>query len=123
MNDQDDYWRCDRAARGTLADAATYIAENGHHKEGLFDLGMIDAEDAPPGDVLPACALGAIMQSKPVSFDSLNIELRAIKILADAVAAADSGRRTPAGQVAEWNDAPERTAEDVILTLKRLGHE
>jgi hypothetical protein len=31
---------------------------------------------------------------------------------------------TPAyGGIADWNDAPERTAEDVILTLKRAAED
>lgn len=91
-----------KAAQETLKAAAEYISEHG------WTQGEMSARD---GSV---CAAGAIA----------------------AVSGYDNGRSAARGafsgylyhtegwsSIADWNDQPDRTAEDVILTLKRAAEE
>ena len=92
-------------ARAVLRDAAEYIAEHGHAK-GRF--GGVNDE--------PACAIGALVGAA----GSRNAARAAMDIVSRSLGATRS--YAPA-YITAWNDDPATSAEDVILTLKRLGNE
>lgn len=95
--------------------AAEIIERNGLHKGAMFDR----AESAPPEEC-PVCPWGALAIAV-VGTPSLrtNTDVRAVKPYANVLAAflglpgTDSSWSVP-----DWNDAPERTADEVIAALK-----
>jgi hypothetical protein len=103
--------------REALRAASEYIAKNGHHKGSLYSYeGRSDQEPA-------ACALGAIRQVTAVcgyyTGDEYYSAVRRLTLhLMGAGHCGVGGEIIP-----KWNDAPETTAEEVILTLKRAAEE
>lgn len=100
-------------AREILAEAGRYIAENGHHKGSMY------SEDEVPEP--PACAIGAIHSA--AGFGSRGHHyVGAVELLTEELHGSLSFP-WDGSTIAQWNDHPSTSAEDVILTLKRLGNE
>lgn len=100
-------------ARKVLAEAGKYIAENGHHKGSMY------SEDEVPDP--PACAIGAI--HKVAGFGTRgHYYTGAVALLTEELCGSQDNP-WDGSAIAQWNDHPNTSAEDVILTLKRLGHE
>lgn len=100
------------ADKAILRDAARYLSENGHIKGRAFE-----GSEEGGSDFIgqPACALGAIAACDPEMNgrigDRTSIWRRMLRPYVPH----------PSGEMAEWNDLDETTAEDVILKLKELG--
>lgn len=106
----------DAQARALLGSAAAYISEHGHHKGAMF------ANEPSPA---PACAIGSLVacgadmgMGLPDSAFS-----RAQHLLTNKITESYGGSEWEINAIADWNDDPATTAEDVILTMKRLAHE
>ncbi|MFF8831316.1 hypothetical protein [Streptomyces sp. NPDC015131] len=110
MKDSSDY----------LREAAEYIAEHGHHK-GSYEHWSAGAEHPV------TCALGALRR---VTGDRGMMGGRFYE--AAALLGSHLEREglipryegvVPLSHIPIWNDAPERTAEDVILAMKRAAED
>lgn len=105
-----------RPEQEVLAKAAEYIGEHGWCQGRSMD---------EEGRV---CAMGAINAVLPIPHDIRDLHAEARYLLAAAVARClltkyidnAPGRELT---VISWNDDPSRTAEDVILAMKRAAHE
>ncbi|GGR51529.1 DUF6197 family protein [Streptomyces roseolus] len=89
-----------------FAKAAEVLMEKGHHKGD-----MRNGKGA-------VCAIGALCDAAGNSEQAVTLADQAAEYLGMA--------RFPSGTLhalARWNDAPERTAEDVILLFKELAVE
>lgn len=93
-----------------LLKAADDIATNGHYKGNYFAGG-----DRANG---PACALGAI--DRATYGRGLRTDFHPSPLLASALHLL--AKEIGVSNIADWNDAPETTAEDVILAMKRAAH-
>lgn len=93
----------EKEAREACIKAAEYISQHGWHQGELFAEGEGNA---------PACALGAL---HAVTNWESSVVFEASDLLAAHVGV------PPMYVALHWNDQPERTAEDVILALKRVG--
>lgn len=100
-------------AREALRAGAEYIAENGHYKNAFFRPAGVPFEQAIE-EGLPACALGGIM-SYTGKMDEVWVQAR--KLLQIHLGCTD------AYSIGDWNDADDRTAEEVILEMKRVAHD
>lgn len=96
-----------------LIEAAEYISEHGHHKGGYI---------GPDGSV---CAVGAIHKVVGFPTHGTSEDWRTTLAVERATRAAafELSGHGFSRSLAIWNDAEDRTAEDVILGLKRVGHE
>lgn len=102
-----------------LRKAADYLAEHGWHQGSLY------SHEAALGPFPPACAIGAIRKACG------GYGARRNDSLFDAAARQFNGYLTGQGvgldgtdpPAAGWNDDPNRTAEDVILALKKAAVE
>lgn len=103
----------DGEAREALLAGAEYISENGHYKNAFFRPAGVPFEQAIE-EGLPACALGGIM-SYTGHMDE--IWLRARQLLQEHLGCSD------AYSIGDWNDDDDRTAEEVILEMKRVAHD
>lgn len=79
-----------------LLDASDYLEKYGHHKGNLFFSGWIH-------DKQPACVAGAITVAAGLGGGIEDAITYLVKFVG--------------GNVVDWNDHPERTAEEVISTL------
>ncbi|MEU3052235.1 DUF6197 family protein [Streptomyces griseus] len=97
-----------------LERAAEYISKHGWHQGDYYSYRATDAEKLGlPADQShpPACALGAILATGPATADAV--------IAAAAIGRLATYLDLPDGVgISVWNDAVDRTAEDVILALK-----
>ncbi|MGW6255444.1 DUF6197 family protein [Streptomyces sp. NPDC055085] len=105
-----------------LLAGADYIAEHGHHKGAFFLGAMADGrsayKQAAENHGKPACAIGAINAAAWANESRRDEAWEARALLMQHL-----NPRFPACVgVPDWNDAPERTAEDVILAMKRAAH-
>ncbi|MEU3052228.1 DUF6197 family protein [Streptomyces griseus] len=112
-----------------LLKAADVIQRDGWHQGALFE--GSNKAPTPQRDVAareaPVCALGAISRATWGSCSSTGREYLASVVAAEADATclllkqveASTAGRYPS--IPMWNDAPERSAEDVILALKRAA--
>lgn len=108
-----------------LHGSANYLGRNGHI-QGQMSAPGSDAEEPP------ACALGAMKRvSLELADDATtgwDVYIRAAdrlgRHLRKTGEVGDYGNELPPHlQVPEWNDRPGRTAEDVILAMKRAADE
>lgn len=83
-----------------LLRAADYIAKYGHHKRGFY--GRPGCHGSKP----PACAHAALLASN----QDWNVSAAACRLLAKKVRS-----------ITKWNDAPERTADEVVSTLRSVA--
>jgi hypothetical protein len=98
-----------------LRDAAEYISEHGWTRGKMRD------------DKGAVCAMGALYMTTVVGIDNIyraTLLGEAVTALGDIAGVAVI--RTGPGsfgvnEVPKWNDAPERTAEEVVLTFKRAA--
>lgn len=90
-----------------LFSAAEYLSENGWHQGALF---APSSSEEPP-----ACAMGAL---KAATTGHYQVEWQALTVLRKSLGLTGLDPDFK-DLIAVWNDAPERTAEDVILALKR----
>lgn len=106
--------------RQILRGAAEYISEHGWNQG--------DFRDAQTGAV---CAAGGIFAVLGFEYDEDGLPASnttykeyvaetALAMLADSVGIVPPGHSS-ISDIPEWNDAPERTAEDVILAMKRAS--
>lgn len=113
----------DSQAREACTKAAEYISTNGWYQNALYGPTLPGKERAS------ACAVGAIIASVPITEDRLEaveVQGRAVEMVANEVTSYDYDPQDltlPAGYRVGclFNDLPTTTAEDVILTLKKLG--
>lgn len=103
-----------------LEQAAEAIAEHGWH-QGYLTSGDPTAPDHKDGNPERMCAVGAINYAATGSAflwsteDDPMLAPRARQLLRKRLGGACIS-------IPSWNDAPERTAEDVILALKKAAH-
>jgi hypothetical protein len=99
-------------------DAAEYIAENGHTK-GVYFGGETRSQAVVKDDLNPpACLLGAI--AKVTGEHPEQVRMAYADRLARQIGVTSEGGFRLGIQ--HWNDAPDITAEDVILKLKEWGN-
>lgn len=101
-----------KEAARVLREAAEYIGEHGWIQG--------DVEDEATGSV---CALGAINAVLPIAWEDFG----ALDAMTAYLGLVHPLRTEVVGftmhPVAKWNDAKERTAEDVVLAMKRTAEE
>lgn len=113
--------------RDILRDSAEYIAEHGWVQGQSFEGESEDVDFSwtriaatTPG----ACALGSIYYiSNRFQFEDMARARIALAATIEGVPPTGSLVQTSiaSGVVAEWNDRPERSAEDVILMMKKAA--
>lgn len=108
-----------------LRAAADYIAENGLAKGTLYSFGDKAADEEPS-----ACALGAIRQvtgydewrgGLDADFKAATKHLGQYLREQGEIPSYYDSIRDPSTLIPEWNDSPKRTAEDVILAMKKAA--
>ncbi|OII61170.1 hypothetical protein BJP40_06485 [Streptomyces sp. CC53] len=97
--------------RNILREAARIIERDGWHQGDFF------RDDPKTG---PVCALGALRRAIASSASG---EAVSGKLYCEAAGLVEKAASEviPRVVLPAWNDAPERTAEDVILALKRAA--
>jgi len=90
-----------------LADAAEYISEHGWCKGKLTDAN---------GSVCAIGALSKVLHNSVHPLVHLETHQKAVRRLGDMLGLENTAL------IPYWNDHPDRTAEDVILTLKKAAH-
>ncbi|WP_426506718.1 DUF6197 family protein [Dactylosporangium sp. McL0621] len=107
----------------TLRRAAHYIAEHGHHRYDYFASGT-RRTDRETGTLPAACAIGAISYAAygRVRRDPwgsyTDLTLNPTNGFSDAVLFFEDYTKSHFGNtVSGWNDAPNRTADEVVTTL------
>ncbi|MEU3052242.1 DUF6197 family protein [Streptomyces griseus] len=101
-----------------LLAAADQISAHGWHQGALHPVEAYPNEGIPDMTTAPACAMGAIFAQ---SSDSTT-GAAAIEHLRESLGLPGmESWEGPKHPVAAWNDDPSRTAEDVILALKRAA--
>lgn len=96
-----------------LNGAADEIEERGHYKGDLGD-------PALPPEITPVCLIGAlcaVLRGNPFKEMVIPHNLRAA--IDEAAERHDDGEIS--GSIVDWNDAPERTADDVITVLREAA--
>ncbi|MEU3052236.1 DUF6197 family protein [Streptomyces griseus] len=119
-----------------LLKAADHIAEFGWHQGALYDHDALDRAKADPDfpkiggfpfgwqEEAPSCAMGAVgIVVNGDAFKCDAVEGAAVELLRQSLGLRDhswpsDGLMHP---VAKWNDDPNRTAEDVILAMKKAA--
>ncbi|PRH79368.1 hypothetical protein C6N75_09800 [Streptomyces solincola] len=97
-----------------LTGAIEYISRYGWHQGDYYTYRATEAErkGLGPDDHPPACVLGALSATNGGDFTATWEAVHALnKVI--------FGSPVENGMLAGWNDNPARTAEDVILALKR----
>jgi hypothetical protein len=118
----------------TLRRAAAYIRQHGWHQGDMYALTHRLSNDSTP----PACAYGSIQMAvcgRPLAFydgDDSRQVTHPLRVLAGHhdrtyylthIGGPGSQDATSLDMVTEWNDAPGRTAEEVITTLVAAADE
>lgn len=105
-----------------LLDAADYLVEHGWFQGGMFDWGGLEALDNNPA----ACALGAVQQVRreggtfPLPVDSACPARTRLAETVRRIAPPVNGD-SEISIIAEWNDAPDRTKEEVVDALREAA--
>lgn len=113
-----------------LYDSAAQHIEQYGHARGWFCAPGIDIDGAPIGE-RPTCTIGAVSWARTGSpFLDTDDEVAddAVRFISNHLPGEpgtdlDTGEPAYVEHVATWNDAPERTAAEVIALLRRLAQE
>lgn len=104
-----------------FARAAEVIKTNGHVKGRFYEPLHVDGTNASPqrpSEECPVCAVGALRVAAGYDPDNgLGLESwQAIRFLSPRVYS-NTTDADPVERIADWNDAPERTADEVVAAL------
>lgn len=106
-------------------DAQAIVRRNGLHKGWFYD--QLQRKSGTPRDECRVCVVGAVRLAVASLdyFAAQELELAAVEILRDLVPN-EGGRRVDgvwvdSDPIPDWNDKPERTAEDVCALLERAA--
>ncbi|MFD8117057.1 DUF6197 family protein [Streptomyces microflavus] len=122
------------AARERLAAAAEHLATHGWHQGDMYDARDLHYDGTPQNGTgarwtktARSCALGAIQASGERDYlletGATNLLRKHLGLSAIPVLDSAGYQMTYKDPVAAWNDDPSRTAEDVILAMKRAAVE
>lgn len=106
--------------------AADVIRANGLNKDGFFTRPETGVGVELAADECPVCIAGAVSVvingfPAPSSSDYRDEFNAAVRQLADLMGLEGGPLVEPVGRLAAWNDAPERTADDVIAALEQAA--
>jgi hypothetical protein len=105
-----------------LIDAGREIIERDGWNQGRYYSGMGDPENTLKDELrlareAPVCAMGALRRALTGDASSLRKNDRELLTQARQLLRAEAGTIN----IPSWNDHPERTVEDVLLTFKRAA--